>query len=130
MENNLYRLHKESSCACIAALLGITFLSGCATTRGMASDTQESKVEQAVTDHKETAIGAVLLSGVGAGLGYAFGGKDGAAIGAGAGAVIGAGIGHLFERKDRERTETVSEVGYRPETMSIPPSSIRAGVAS
>src|SRR5574338_382252 len=116
MDNHLHRLHTESSSACvIAALLGITLLSGCATTSGMASDTQESKVEQVVSDHKETAFGAVLLSGIGAGLGYALGGKDGAAIGAGAGAVIGAGVGHLFERKDRERTETVSEVGYRPE---------------
>jgi hypothetical protein len=106
---------KSSMCSAIAALLCVTIFPGCATVGTMNSDTQESKVEEAVSEHKETAFGALILGGIGAGIGYALGGKDGAAIGAGAGAALGAGIGQILEHKDRKRTETVSEVGHRPE---------------
>lgn len=106
---------KSSSCCMIAVLLSIAVVPGCATMGNRNSDTQESKVGEVVSEHKETALGALLLGGLGAGLGYAFGGNDGAAIGAAAGAALGMGIGQVMERNDRKRTETVSEVGYRPE---------------
>lgn len=96
-------------------LIGVTALGGCATTGNNAGNTQQSKVGEAVSEHKETAIGAALLGIVGAGVGYALGGEKGAAIGGGAGLALGAGLGQILEHKDKKRTEAVSEAGHRPE---------------
>ncbi len=96
-------------------LIGVTALGGCATTGNNAGDTQQSKVGEVVSEHKETAIGATLLGIVGAGVGYAVGGPKGAAIGGGTGLVLGAGVGQVIEHKDKKRTESVSEAGHRPE---------------
>jgi hypothetical protein len=99
----------------VPVLISLTTVGGCATTSNQGENTQQSKVGEALSDHKETAIGATLLGIMGAGLGYALAGEKGAAIGGGSGLALGAGMGQLIEQKDKKRIEAVSESGHRPE---------------
>jgi hypothetical protein len=113
--------HRNPLSNCLVpVLLCTTALGGCATTGNDKNvDTQQSKVEEAVSEHKEAAIGATLLGVLGAGIGYALGGEKGAAIGGATGLAAGAGVGQLFKNKDKKRTESVSEAGYRPEADDL-----------
>jgi hypothetical protein len=109
--------YRSAFSICIVPLLvGTTALGGCATTgHNKPADTQQSKVEEAVSENKENVIGAAILGVLGAGIGYALAGEKGAAIGGATGVAAGAGLGQLFKNKDKKRTESVSEAGYRPE---------------
>ncbi len=96
-------------------LISLMAAGGCATAGNTSGSTQQSKVGEAVSDNKESLIGAGLIGALGTGVGYALGGASGAAIGGGAGAAIGALGGQVVKQQDKKRTEAVSEAGNRPE---------------
>lgn len=70
---------------------------------------------ETMKENKEAAIGAGIGGAAGAGIGAAVGGKKGAFIGGLAGAVLGGAIGHSYAKMERDRTQAVAAVGYRPE---------------
>ena len=95
----------------VVALLAVS-LSGCAT-NNLKSNTA-----------KGAGIGAATGAAVGGTIGAIMGGKKWAAIGAGIGAVIGAaiggGIGKYFDdKKERDRTQSVEAVAYKPELGNV-----------
>ena len=64
-------------------------------------------------------MGAGLGAAAGALIGYLADGKKGAMIGGLAGGATGGLIGNYVQRKDRDRTQAVSAVGYRPSHGNI-----------
>jgi outer membrane lipoprotein SlyB len=70
---------------------------------------------ESIRENKEAAIGAGVGGAAGAGIGAAAGGEKGAIIGGLLGALAGGMIGHYVAQKDRDRTQAVSAVGYRPD---------------
>ena len=90
---------------------------------------------ETVSQHKETAVGAGVGAAGGAVIGGLAGGTKGAIIGGLLGALAGGVVGNYLERKDRDRPQAVSAVGYKPnqgnvvriERVQTSPASARPG---
>lgn len=98
------RTHSQTIAIIVAVILVVmSGLAGCET----------------VSEHKETAIGAGAGAVGGAVIGGVAGGKTGAIIGGLLGALAGGVVGNYVERKDRDRAQAASAVGYRPEQGNL-----------
>ncbi len=90
---------------------------------------------QAVTEHKDTAVGAGVGGASGAVIGGLAGGTKGAIIGGLLGVLAGGAVGNYMERQDKDRAAAAKATGYqasqgnvvRVDNVEASPNTVRSG---